>query len=74
MSKVEFTREQEDWLCYAIGEWYMGWKGKMTDNHHPHKLGIAIEQLKDIICGNEPNTLIEDIISGKVKTSQNYTL
>lgn len=55
----EFTREQEDWLCYEIGEWYLDWKHSMAVhladcetkcNCGQHRLGVAKEMLKMRIC------------------------
>ena len=51
--KPEFTREQEDWICYQIGEWYLEWKDKIVDGSALHKLGIAKEHLKTILCDKE---------------------
>lgn len=50
MKDVGLTYEQEEEICYAIGEWYLDWKGRMTENHVPHCLGIAKEELKERIC------------------------
>jgi hypothetical protein len=63
MNRPEFTREQENWLCYVLGDWYLEWKDKMTENNHPHMLGIAMSQLKDILCGDEPDKFIEQIVT-----------
>jgi hypothetical protein len=46
-----FTPEQIDHICYQIGEWYVDWKVRITDKGIPHKLGIAKEKLKTMICG-----------------------
>ena len=46
--KPEFTREQEDWICYQIGEWYLNWKYKITPG--TSLLGIAAEDLKELLC------------------------
>ena len=51
--EIKFTTEQIDFICWQIGEWYLNWKERMTENRTPHKLGIAKEQLKSMICGNE---------------------
>ena len=62
--KPEFTREQEDWICYQIGEWYLEWKDKIILNSFStdekivfdparaftHNLGIAKEDLKLRLC------------------------
>ncbi len=60
--RPEFTREQEDWLCYVLDDWYLEWKSKMTDNGEPHMLGIAKEQFKNTLCGMPVDTLLEDLI------------
>ncbi len=43
------TREQQDWVCYQIGEWYLEWKNHITDGHQ-HRLGFAKEMLKERLC------------------------
>lgn len=54
--RPEFTREQEDWICYQIGEWYLEWKNKIVSGECCHKLGIAKEHLKMILCEKDkPN-------------------
>jgi hypothetical protein len=50
MKKQEFTREQEDWLCFVLDEWYLEWKNKITDQGVTHSLGIAKEKLKLLLC------------------------
>ena len=54
MSKrPKFSPEQIDWICYQIGDWYFTWKGKITTGDgHGHRLGVAKEQLKELICGD----------------------
>lgn len=49
-TKPEFTREQEDWLCYIIDEWYFKWKRQIVPIPTTHNLGYAKEQLKELIC------------------------
>lgn len=46
-----FTAEQIDFICYQIGDWYLMWKGCLTEEYVPHRLGFAKEQLKSMICG-----------------------
>jgi len=53
-SKPKFTAEQIDYICYQIGDWYLKWKGNITTGQH--RLGIAKEELKVMICGYEPLT------------------
>ncbi len=53
MKRPEFTREQEDWICYAIGEWYLQWKNGITSPGIPHNFGFAKEDLKMLLfCGD----------------------
>jgi hypothetical protein len=49
-----FSREQIDFICYQIGDWYCQWHDKMWVDGKPnqHWLGMAKEQLKIMICGN----------------------
>ncbi len=52
------TREQQDWVCDKIGEWYLEWKGKIIAHTpdcrefcpHTHRLGFAKEMLKEKLC------------------------
>lgn len=48
-----FTREQQDFICWQIGEWYLEWKAKISSGLEPgqNRLGFAKEQLKTMICG-----------------------
>jgi hypothetical protein len=48
-----FTPAQIDHICYMIGDWYIEWKDKMWVDGKPnqHRLGIAKEKLKMMICG-----------------------
>ena len=50
MKHPEFSREQEDWLCEVIGDWYLHWKGIIGPGE---MLGFAKEKLKQIICNKE---------------------
>lgn len=53
---LSLTREQQDEICYLIGEWYLEWKHKILSDHPgQHRLGVAKEQLKDMICNIEKN-------------------
>lgn len=49
MKRPDFTREQEDWFCYILDEWYYSWKGRIAKEEH--RLGIAKEELKSLFCG-----------------------
>ena len=51
--RPEFTREQEDWLCYAIGDWYLAWKDRIYNKDGTHNLGRAKEMLKALICDDK---------------------
>ena len=44
--KTPLTREQEDEICYIIGEWYLKRKGIDWNSY----IGRAKEELKDMIC------------------------
>ncbi len=44
------TREQQDWVCGEIGEWYLDWKRKITEKDGTHRLGFAKEDLKNRLC------------------------
>jgi hypothetical protein len=46
---VTFTHDQEEFICFQIGEWYLRWKDKITDNE-THRLGLAKEELKKMLC------------------------
>lgn len=50
----KFTREQVDWICYQIGEWYFKWKSNITVAGQAHRLGFAKEELKIMICPEYP--------------------
>jgi len=52
-NRPEFTREQEDWICYQIGEWYLLWKNRIVAGAAFHNLGIAKEHLKEYIFGEK---------------------
>ncbi len=48
------SREQINFICYQIGDWYIDWEKKMWVDGKPnqHWLGVAKEQLKAMICGD----------------------
>lgn len=52
---VGLTTQQIDHICYQIGEWYINWESKMwiKDKPNQHWLGLAKEELKTMICGDE---------------------
>ena len=69
MSRPEFTKEQEDWLCYMIGEWYLLWKNRICGKDGTHSLGIAKEQLKALFCNDKEffmdQEALHDLLSDK---------
>lgn len=57
----KFTKQQVDFICYEIGEWYLQWKNQLVDyDHRTHRLGYAKELLKERICGLEEYKDLED--------------
>jgi len=50
-NKPQFTPLQLEYICSQIGDWYLKWKRNITTGEH--KLGIAKEELKVMICGYE---------------------
>lgn len=68
MSKrPEFTKQQKDWICYQIGDWYITWKDRLIDfDDRTHRLGYAKEILKNMICDKpeEIKVLLTDILMG----------
>ena len=47
----KLTKEQQDWVCEVIADWYLKWKGCITTNpHETHRLGYAKEELKAMLC------------------------
>ncbi len=53
INQSSFTREQIDFICYEIGDWYLEWKDRIIIDLEKgtHQLGYAKEQLKIKICG-----------------------
>lgn len=67
----KLTQEQQDWVCYQIGEWYMDWKRKIVaDGSSQHRLGIAKEDLKMRLC--EDDRLIDTTV--KFVFNRNYAM
>lgn len=57
----KFTKQQVDFICYQIGEWYVQWKNQLVDYEtRTHRLGQAKEALKERICGLEEYKDLED--------------
>ncbi len=52
--RQSFSSEKIDYICSMIDEWYLEWKDKMVIDSMPnqHRLGIAKENLKIMICGD----------------------
>lgn len=50
MKRPELTKEEEEWICYKIGQWYIDWKDKIVSKDVCHRLGVAKEELKKILC------------------------
>lgn len=49
--KPKFTKQQEDYICHKIGEWYLEYKDKLVNyDDKTHQLGFAKEVLKAMIC------------------------
>jgi hypothetical protein len=54
MKKPEFTKDQEYYICWIIGDWYLSWKHKIANyENKTHSLGYAKEQLKDMLFPDE---------------------
>lgn len=51
--QATFTKEQQDFICWQIGEWYIEWKERILVDleNGTHRLGFAKELLKEMICG-----------------------
>ena len=57
----KFTKQQVDFICYQIGEWYEQWKNQLVDYEtRTHRLGQAKEALKERICSLEEWKDLED--------------
>ena len=57
----KFTKQQVDFICYQIGEWYVQWKNQLVDyENKQHRLGYAKELLKERICGEEYKDLEDE--------------
>lgn len=54
LMQKSFTQEQQDFICWQIGEWYLHWKHQIVveGNSGAHRLGYAKEMLKSMICGD----------------------
>ncbi|MGL5716241.1 MAG: hypothetical protein ACRCX2_24700 [Paraclostridium sp.] len=57
----KFTKQQVDFICYQIGEWYVQWKNQLVNyENRTHRLGYAKEDLKTIICGEDYEDLEDE--------------
>jgi len=57
----KFTKQQVEFICYQIGEWYVEWKNQLVDyDNKQHRLGYAKEALKERICSLEEWKDLED--------------
>lgn len=57
----KFTKQQVEFICYQIGEWYVQWKNQLVDyENRTHRLGYAKEDLKTIICGEDYEDLEDE--------------
>jgi len=57
----KFTKQQVDFICHQIGEWYEQWKNQLVDYEtRTHRLGQAKEALKERICSLEEWKDLED--------------
>lgn len=52
-NQESFTREQVDFICWQIVDWYLEWKDRLLVDLQKgeHRLGFAKEKLKNMICG-----------------------
>lgn len=70
MKKPEFTKEQENWLCDVIGDWYLSWKDRIS-SCDTHRLGFAKEELKALICDEDFNIFVmSSIVNGFINTEE----
>ncbi len=61
MIKPKFTMEQENYICYQIGDWYLKWRNNIAVGEGiGHRLGVAKEDLKVMICGDDTSTECEN--------------
>lgn len=66
MKRPEFTKEQENWMCDMVGDWYLYWKPRLIDYEtKTHKLGYAKEMLKAILCQDKEFFIHEDELKGE---------
>ena len=57
----KFTKQQVDFICYQIGQWYVQWENQLVNYEtRTHRLGQAKEALKERICSLEKWKDLED--------------
>jgi hypothetical protein len=67
----KFTKQQVDFICYQIGEWYMQWRDQLVDYEtRTHRLGVAKEALKERFCSLEEWETLEDEYDPNVNVSK----
>jgi hypothetical protein len=62
MPRPYFTDEQEQWLCALIDFWYVKWHKKLVPPDNTHQLGIATEQLKELLVKYYPQEALKRLI------------
>jgi hypothetical protein len=68
---VKFTKQQVDFICYQIGDWYMQWRDQLVDyKTRTHRLGAAKEALKERFCSLEEWETLEDEYDPNVNVSK----
>jgi hypothetical protein len=67
----KFTKQQVDFICYQIGDWYMQWRDQLVDyKTRTHRLGAAKEALKERFCSLEEWETLEDEYDPNVNVSK----
>ena len=67
----KFTKQQVDFICYQIGDWYMQWRDQLVDYEtRTHRLGAAKEALKERFCSLEEWETLEDEYDPNVNVSK----
>lgn len=51
--RPKFTREQEDWLYGELGEWWLSWRNRITNESSQHSLVQAASEIKGILSGTK---------------------
>ena len=67
----KFTKQQVDFICDQIGDWYMQWRDQLVDYEtRTHRLGAAKEALKERFCSLEEWETLEDEYDPNVNVSK----